>query len=198
MATATNPMQLASISVGNELAQVAQRLGQVTMQVFGSESGWGAGVLWSSDGIVVTNAHVVSARRCKARLPDGRIVEAELVNRDLRRDLAALRINAAGSLPAQVRDASTMRTGELVLALGNPFGIQSALTIGVLAERRAAGDLLLRADIRLAPGNSGGPLADAEGRVIGINSMVVNGSGIAISTEAVTNFLSTERTRTRM
>jgi serine protease Do len=61
--------------------------------------------------------------------------------------------------------------------------------MGVLAERPAPADLLLRADIRLAPGNSGGPLADAEGRVVGINSMIVNGSGIAVSTRAVANFL---------
>jgi serine protease Do len=189
MATAANPMHATSISVGNELAEVSQRLRQVTVQVFGSEFGWGAGVLWPSDGVVVTNAHVVRTRACKVRLADGRVVEAAVVKRDPNHDLAALRLSATGLVAAQIRDASTMRAGELVLALGNPFGAPSALTLGVLGERPAPSDLLLRADIRLAPGNSGGPLADAEGRVIGINSMVVGGSGIAVSTRAVTNFL---------
>jgi serine protease Do len=189
MAAATNPIHAASISVGNELAEVAQRLRQVTVQVFGSESGWGAGVLWPLKGVVVTNAHVVRTQACKIRLADGLVLKAEVVKRDPSRDLAALRVKGVGLPMAQMRDASTMRAGELVLALGNPFGAQGALTMGVLAERPAPNDVLLRADIRLAPGNSGGPLADSEGRVIGINSMIVNGSGIAVTSRAVTNFL---------
>jgi serine protease Do len=189
MAIATNPLHAASISVGNELADVAQRLRQVTVQVFGSELGWGAGVVWRPDGIVVTNAHVLTTRTCKVRWADGRVLEAELLKRDPSHDLAALRVKARDLAMAQVRDASTMRAGELVLALGNPFGAEGALTMGVLAERPAPADLLVRADIRLAPGNSGGPLADAEGHVVGINSMIVNGSGIAVSTRAVANFL---------
>jgi serine protease Do len=128
-------------------------------------------------------------------LPDGRALEAEVIRRDPSRDLAALRVPAKGLVAAQIRDASNMRAGEVVLAVGNPFGAHAALTIGVLAERPSPRDLLLRADIRLAPGNSGGPLSDAEGRVIGINSMIVNGSGIAITTRAVADFLGAQRTQ---
>src|SRR5690348_15440770 len=92
MATATNPMRAASISVGNELADVAQRLRQVTVQVFGNQFGWGAGVLWPAHGLVITNAHVVRGRTCKVRLADARVLEAELMKRDPNHDLAALRV----------------------------------------------------------------------------------------------------------
>jgi serine protease Do len=90
---------------------------------------------------------------------------------------------------AKWRDARTLRAGELVLAVGNPMGITGASSVGVLASQPADDELFVRADIRLQPGNSGGPLADAEGRVIGINSMVVNGMGIAVSSNTVEGFL---------
>ena len=87
----------------------------------------------------------------------------------------------------------TLRAGELVLAIGNPIEADGAFTVGVVSARPGAEDVLVRADIRLAPGNSGGPLADAQGRVVGINSLVVGGFGVAISSMAVARCLSLAR-----
>ncbi|HUQ80412.1 MAG TPA: trypsin-like peptidase domain-containing protein, partial [Gemmatimonadaceae bacterium] len=85
-----------------------------------------------------------------------------------------------------------LRTGDLVLALGNPLGITGALALGVVhaVERRRGAPRWLRADIRLAPGNSGGPLADARGRVVGVNTLIANGLGVAVPVTTVLRFLS--------
>jgi serine protease Do len=114
-------------------------------------------------------------------LADGRIFKAELIHRDPRYDLAGLQIAASALPSAELRNASSLRTGELVLAVGNPAEATGAFTIGVVSARPKPADVLVRADIRLAPGNSGGPLADAHGRVVGINSMIVSGFGVAVT-----------------
>jgi serine protease Do len=119
-------------------------------------------------------------------LADGRIFKAELIHRDPRYDLAGLQIAASALPSAELRNASSLRTGELVLAVGNPAEATGAFTIGVVSARPKPADVLVRADIRLAPGNSGGPLADAHGRVVGINSMIVSGFGVAVTSSDVT------------
>jgi serine protease Do len=174
-----------SIGVGSELAEVAERLRHCTVAVRAAGPGSGSGVIWRSDGLIVTNAHVATSSRHTVELADGRIFQAELVRHDLGHDLAALQISATGLSAAQVRDASSLRTGEVVLAVGNPMGVAGAFTVGIVSARPRPDDVLVRADIRLAPGNSGGPLADADGRVVGINSMIVGGFGIAVASAAV-------------
>lgn len=168
-------------------------------------AGHGSGIVWRAGGLagglVVTNAHVARADRATLVLPDGREAPARLVARDPRRDLAVLRVDgrvAVGGLtPAAVGDPAALRPGQLVLALGHPLGHANALAVGVvhgamsgveagtLGHRRRwesrAGAALVRADVRLLPGNSGGPLADAAGRVVGVNTMVVNGLGVAVA-----------------
>jgi serine protease Do len=103
-------------------------------------------------------------------------------------DLALVQIEADGLESAVISDPTSLRTGEVVLAVGNPVGLAGAFSVGMLSARPAADDVFLRADIRLAPGNSGGPLADVRGQVVGINSMVADGFGIAISSRAVQQF----------
>ena len=125
-------------------------------------------------------------------LPDGRELPARLTARDPRRDLALLSVAISDLEPALRADARGLRPGELVVALGHPFGVAYAAALGVVhrapgATRGPGG--WLHADIRLAPGNSGGPLADASGRVVGINAMIVNGLGIAIPTHLVERFV---------
>ena len=124
---------------------------------------------------------------------DGRELPATLLARDARRDLAALKVDATGLPAAAFGDSNALRVGELVMAIGNPMGFVGALTTGVV---HALGNLAgfgaqswVLADVRLAPGNSGGPLADAQGRVIGINTMIVQGLGAAVPGNAVTAFL---------
>jgi serine protease Do len=177
--------------------EVAERLRRSTVEVLlpGANAG-GSGVIATPDGRIVTNAHVARAAGATVRLWDGRELPATLIARDARRDLATLQVETgeAGGLPAAAfGDSNALRVGELVMAIGNPLGFIGALTTGVV---HALGSLTgfgrqswVLADVRLAPGNSGGPLADAHGRVIGINTMIVHGLGAAVPGNAVTAFL---------
>jgi serine protease Do len=145
-------------------------------------------VIWSSDGLIVTNAHVVHESTAKVSLWDGSAHEAKLLNRDARRDLASLKIEADGLPAVEAGDSGALRVGELVMAVGNPFGFIGALTTGVVHSTPNRKQWVA-ADVRLAPGNSGGPLADARGRVIGINTMIAGGLALAVPSNAVGEFL---------
>ncbi len=150
-------------------------------------------MIWSSDGLIVTNAHVAIAERLQVVLADGRRLEAQLIARDPRRDLALLKVNASGLVALELCDLSNLRAGEAVLALGYPMG-GDAVTVGILhaAPRDAH---WLTADIRVAPGNSGGPLCDAQGRLVGINTMVVDGLTLAITVRAIERFVARSQDR---
>jgi serine protease Do len=215
-----------------DLSRLAERLrpGVVQAQVDGR--GIGTGILWQvgqpdaageAEATVITNAHVVRATRGSSvtlGLSDGRELTASVVAVDPSRDLAALRVRASGLTALEIGDSTALRTGELVVAMGNPFGRFNALTMGVVAGRAPADpdqDLepaetpdgtgpsrrsrdprggwrlprldVIQADIRLYPGNSGGPLADAQGRVVGVNAMVGGGLAFAIPSATVRQFL---------
>lgn len=181
-----------------DLDDAVRRLGddlrRVTVQVRTrgrrGETG-GSGVVWREDGLVVTNAHVAREREAVVELHDGRSFPAQRVALDPARDLAALRLDARGVEAAARGPAAALRPGDVVVALGNPLGWVGALGLGVVhaVDRFRGAPRWVRADIRLAPGNSGGPLADAAGAVVGVNAMVVGGLGLAIPTEAVERFL---------
>jgi serine protease Do len=160
--------------------------------------GGGAGVIWRPDGLIVTNAHVARGGPVDVELSDGRVLAGTVADRDGARDLAAVRVEA-GDLPAaDVAHAAGLRAGDLVMALGHPLGWVGALSVGIVhAVERGPGGLprAIRADLRLAPGNSGGPLADARGRVVGINTMIARGLGVAIATEVVERFLGADGRR---
>jgi serine protease Do len=188
MTTDANHVTL-SLSKGG-LETLAQTLRPSTVAVHDERAGGsGSGVVWDARGLIVTNAHVVSSRNPIVVFADGRRVRAALVGRDPERDLAALRLprgleahlDAAG-----VRDSATLVPGELVVAVGNPHGIAGAVTAGIVHRCNAR---WVVADVRLAPGNSGGPLADAAGRVAGINSMIARGLALAVPSAAVARFL---------
>jgi len=130
---------------------------------------------------------------CEVELWDGRCFQAHTASRDPRRDLATLRISATGLEAATAGDSDTLRPGELIMAIGNPLGFAGALSTGVI---HSVGKLpgmgsenWIRAAVQLAPGNSGGPLADAQGRVVGINTAIVNGLGVAVPANAAADFL---------
>jgi serine protease Do len=176
--------------------EIAEKLRRSTVVVFAGQRGNGSGVIWSADGSIVTNAHVARASQMRVQLWDGREFDATLVSRDTSRDLAELRITAANLPAAAAADSSQVRPGELAIAIGNPLGFVGALTTGVIhavGPLRAFGSQLwVQADVRLAPGNSGGPLADARGRVIGINTMVAGRLALAVPSNAVSNFLAAD------
>jgi len=186
---AASPFPPACILLGKELAAVAERLRQITVRIGGSTGGTGSGVIWRPDGLIVTNAHVATAALHDVALPDGRSFTARLLRRDPRCDLAMLQIAADGLATAEAHNPCSMRPGEMLLAVGHPLGEAGAFVVGMLAAQPGPRAAFLRADIRLAPGNSGGPLADVAGRVVGINSMVFNGFGIAVTSTAVEHFL---------
>ena len=176
--------------------EIAEQLRRSTVLVFSGERGNGSGVIWSADGAIITNAHVARASQIRVQLWDGREFDAALVSRDTRRDLAELRISAANLPAASPADSSLVRPGELAIAIGNPLGFVGALTTGVVHAvgplRRLGSEPWVQADVRLAPGNSGGPLADVHGRVIGINTMVAGSLALAVPSNAVTNFLAAD------
>jgi serine protease Do len=174
------------------IEKVAEALGRVTVHVHAGGRSAGAGVVWLRSGLVVTNAHVAVGPRAEVVLPDGRALPARVIGRDTGRDLAALAVTADGLEAALRTDARGLRAGELVVALGHPFGVSYAASLGVV--HRAPGPAQepggwMQADIRLGPGNSGGPLADISGRVVGINAMIVRGLGIAVPTHVVEGFV---------
>ncbi len=171
-------------------AAMAAELARVTVEVRGHGRGAGgaavgAGVIWHPDGLILTNAHVAH-RDVTVVLADGRARSARLVARDPQRDLAALVVDATGLPAARIGDSAALRVGELVLAVGNPLGLVRALSAGLV---HAVGSRAIHADLRLAPGNSGGPLADARGRVVGLSAMIVGGLAVAVPSREAQRFV---------
>ncbi len=173
--------------------EIAEQLRRSTVLIHAGGRGSGSGVIWSSDGAILTNAHVVRGSNTRVQLWDGREFDAMVTARDPQRDLAALRIGANSLPTASPADSSQLRPGELAIAIGNPMGFVGALTTGVIHAigplRGLGSQTWVQASVRLAPGNSGGPLADARGRVIGINTMVAGRLALAIPSNAVLDFL---------
>jgi serine protease Do len=194
MATALNPIEAPGISFGETVAALTEKLRRSTVRITGvARDGSGSGVIWRPDGLIVTNAHVVRSPRQRVELwygdGHGEEIEGWVCARDDGMDLAVVMISA-GVLPAMsVRDAHTLRPGEVVIAVGNPMGGPGAVSVGIVHHTPCSRERLITADVKLSPGNSGGPLADAEGKIVGINTIIAFGLGCAITSNTVAEFL---------
>jgi serine protease Do len=145
------------------------------------QRGVGSGFILSTDGFVMTNAHVVDgADELLVTLTDKREYKARLVGFDKRTDVAVVKIEASGLPAVKIGDVSRLKVGEWVMAIGSPFGLENTVTAGIVsAKQRDTGDFLpfIQTDVAINPGNSGGPLINMRGEVVGINSQIYSRSG---------------------
>ncbi|MBA4181844.1 MAG: peptidase S1 [Anaerolinea sp.] len=178
-------------ATGDLIARIARSLVAIR-----TRGGGGSGTIWLADGLIVTNHHVVPGDYAEVVTWDDRSYQGRVVARDAASDLAALRIDASGLEALEAGDSAGLKPGHVVFAIGNPWGIRGSVTAGIVLSRAGAVvennvpiERAIRADLRLAPGNSGGPLVDAEGRVVGINSMIAGGLAVAVPSATVVRFL---------
>lgn len=173
--------KLVSRILSDRVAETLERVKRSLVQVQTSHMGAGAGILWRQEGIIVTNNHVAGRGRLVVVLADGSQHIAQVLARNPDADLAVLKIEAAGLPTALISDSRNLRVGQMVFAVGHPWGQVGFVTSGIISALgsaqtgRGSSFPYIRSDAQLAPGNSGGPLVNAAGGVIGINSMIVGG-----------------------
>ena len=172
---------------------LAQHLRQAVVEVRCGGSGSGTGIVWGGAGLIVTNAHCVAQGPVSSISADGESHAARVLALERGHDLALLGAATVSGPLLELRDPASVRIGELVFAHGHPLGVRNALALGVLTSivrvPETGEPRWVMSDVKLAPGNSGGPLVDCEGRLLGINSMVVNGLGAAIPATLVQRFV---------
>ena len=197
-------MNIQMFNLTQEMAQTIAAFQPSLVVVQGKRDSAGAGMIWHQDGLILTNNHVLNGKTPRVILADGRAFEAQIVRRDEDIDLALLRIESntsTGALPPvsaanPIGRKPAVRTGELVYALGHPWGECNFVTAGIVSgqgEFKTRGGrtvAFIRTDARLAPGNSGGPLLNAAGQVVGINTMILGGDqGLAIQAQVAEEFV---------
>ncbi|HSF82715.1 MAG TPA: trypsin-like peptidase domain-containing protein [Anaerolineales bacterium] len=184
--------------IADSQAQVIQPIQRSLVMVHNVRRGAGAGIAWRLGGYLITNYHVIAhGRDHHATLPGGQELPVRLIAQEPEIDLALLQVEAAELPPALVADSRGLQVGQLVMAVGHPWGQRGVVTSGIISglgtihTRGQRGSVpVIRSDVVLAPGNSGGPLVNAVGGVIGINTMIIGGDlGVAIPSHLVDAFV---------
>lgn len=189
--------------VNHNLADLPAQARAGLVQVHRGDRGTGAGAVWSPDGLIITNAHVVLSRQGQAShslhvtLADGRQLPATIQRIHAEHDLAVLRVDAANLTPVPLGDSRRLQVGELVFALGFPWGIEGGATVGVVigvgATLPELGDGRhdwIAASVHLRPGHSGGPMLDSLGRLVGINTLMTGPEvGAAVPLHVIEDFM---------
>jgi S1-C subfamily serine protease len=182
----------------DQLAAMVEQVARSTARVDARNRVAGTGIVWSTDGVVVTADHVVEREENIHVQLDGTTYDAELAGRDPATDLAVLRIKANNTVAAGIADAKALKQGHLVFAIGRPWGEEAIVSGGIVSAIGRFGfgvgwdpegqfrEGLIHADLTLYPGFSGGPLADASGRVVGVNTSAIGrGMSFAVPIETV-------------
>jgi len=193
----------ALVSFSEAIENVADKVSQSVVSVRSKTRGNGSGVVWTSDGLIVTCSHIVrKLDELEVSLSNGKSFPAKVIGNDPYSDIALLKIQANGkndsiSLnPIEIGDSENLKAGQFVLALANPYGEYPSITEGIITSERSSlgggwwGGItnnIVITDARLNPGYSGGPLVDVEGKMIGLNAAYVSSRGIAIRASKVRN-----------
>ncbi len=195
--TPTSPFPLPD-AFSAALTGIFERVKPSVVQIYTEGRGGGTGIIWSKDGHILTNNHVVARDDAKVQvhLSDGRTLTARVLERNRQLDLALLKAEGSDLRPLTAGDSTQLRVGEWVFALGHPWGQRWVLTAGIVSTvstvkiAESLSTRYIKSDVGLAPGNSGGPLLDADGNFIGINAMIFGGDlSISIPSEVVNKWL---------
>ena len=182
--------------LNEEISAMVEMAGRGLVKVGQARNGAGAGTILHADGLILTNAHVVRHGPTEVILPDERQLRAKVLAYDPRLDLAALSV-AAHNLPfVELGDSKNLQPGQLVFALGHPWGVPGVVTagsiinVGLPPEMPPISGEFVQAGLQLRPGHSGGPMVDTQGRLVGVNTMVTGPEvGLAIPAHVVKDFL---------
>ena len=188
-----------------ELMRLIERVKPGIVQVHNEGRGAGTGIIWHADGTIVTNHHVVpdDESTIQVHLSDNRVLDAKVIDRNPKLDLAVLKVTTDHLVAIPVGASSQLRVGELVFAIGHPWGQRWVVTAGIVSgvgtlktSEDARTPQHIKSDVRIAPGYSGGPLLDAQGKVVGINAMIFGGDlAVSIPSDVVSNWIGVPRRR---
>ena len=184
--------------LNNDLASLVSQARNGLVRINDGHRGVGAGTIWHPEGLIISNAHVTGNKHksLEVTLPDQRVLPARLLARDERSDIAALVVEASDLPAMELGNSKALNPGDLVLAVGHPWGVLGAATMGVVIavgvppEMAAYGRDLIQVSLHLRPGHSGGPLVDVYGRLVGVNTMMAGPDvGMAVPVNEVKVFL---------